>query len=242
MAALAFGIAETVAAFLVLIPRFRRWGAGLIAILLIGFVGYFAFNYDTLRGAECSCFPWIKRVVGPEFFMVDGAMLVLAFLAGTWSKPARGLGTAFAILGITALFGLGSYRMDVARQTGTKSPDAVRVNGQPYSIRHGKVLLFFFNPGCEHCDNVAKTMSRFNWGATRVVGVPVGLPEDAPRFLEDTGLKAVLTSDFPSLKTTFGYTTYPFAVAVENGRERAAIAQFDNDQLSSTLRTMGFIL
>src|SRR5579884_486837 len=36
-AALGFGIAETLSAILVLIPRFRRWGALLTGLLLIGF-------------------------------------------------------------------------------------------------------------------------------------------------------------------------------------------------------------
>ena len=60
------------AAVFILVPRFRRWGA-----LLIGFCcwrsGYFAINYGTLRGADCSCFPWIKRMVGPEFFLATAS-------------------------------------------------------------------------------------------------------------------------------------------------------------------------
>src|SRR5580658_4174439 len=63
-AALAFGIAETVAGALILVPRFRRWGAILATLLLAAFLLYFALNYSALRGADCSCFPWVKRVVG----------------------------------------------------------------------------------------------------------------------------------------------------------------------------------
>ena len=88
-AALVFGIAETVGAVLIVVPRFRRWGAALVGLLLLAFVVYFALNYNTLRGAECSCFPWIKRVVGPEFFVGDGVMLALAFAAGACSRPPR---------------------------------------------------------------------------------------------------------------------------------------------------------
>jgi uncharacterized membrane protein YphA (DoxX/SURF4 family) len=65
-AALAFGIAETLAGVLILVPRFRRWGSLLAGALLVAFLIYFAFNYSALRGADCSCFPWVKRVVGPR--------------------------------------------------------------------------------------------------------------------------------------------------------------------------------
>ena len=80
--ALVAGIAETLGAVLILVPRFRRWGAILIGLLLIAFMGYFAARYGALRGDDCSCFPWIKRAVGPQFFLGDLAMLGLALVAG----------------------------------------------------------------------------------------------------------------------------------------------------------------
>ena len=75
-AAIGFGIAETFSAVLLLIPRFRRWGAWLTGLLLVAFMLYIGYYYNVLRGAECSCFPWLKRAVGPGFFVFDGAMLV----------------------------------------------------------------------------------------------------------------------------------------------------------------------
>src|SRR5712671_6539421 len=98
-AALAFGIVETVAAVLLLVPRLRRWGAWVTGVLLLAFLAWFAINYTALRGAECSCFPWLKRAVGPGFFIGDGIMLALAVCAGLWSKRPTGLRTAFLILG-----------------------------------------------------------------------------------------------------------------------------------------------
>ena len=240
-AALVFGIAETVAALLVLAPRFRRWGSLLIGLLLLGFMGYFAVNYNALRGAECSCFPWIKRVVGPEFFIGDGIMLLLAFVAGIWSRPPEGARTALAIVGAVTVLALAGYGAEAMRQTGARAPDTVAVNGQPYSIRYGRVFLFFFNPQCMHCYDAAKTMAQFNWGGTRVVSVPVEQPQYAEQFLRETGLKSVVTSDFPALKTTFGYTAYPFGVAIENGREKAPLTQFERDEPAATLKKLGFI-
>jgi uncharacterized membrane protein YphA (DoxX/SURF4 family) len=239
--ALGFGIAETLGAVLILVPRFRRWGALLIGLLLLAFMGYFALQYNTLRGAECSCFPWIKRVVGPEFFIGDGLMLLLAACAGIWSKPSSSLRSALVIAGVVAVFAFVSYGVEVAGITGVKGPETVAVNGQPYAVGHGKVLYFFFNPLCTHCFDSAKRMSAFTWGDTRVVAVPVEQALYGPAFLNETGLKAVLTSDFENLKKTFGYTAYPFAVAVENGREKSALTKFDGDEPRATLKQLGFI-
>src|SRR5436305_2262643 len=66
-AALGLGVLETFAAVLLLVPRFRRWGAWLGTLLLISFMVYIGVHYNELRGSECACFPWIKRAVGPAF-------------------------------------------------------------------------------------------------------------------------------------------------------------------------------
>jgi uncharacterized membrane protein YphA (DoxX/SURF4 family) len=240
-AALGCGIAETLGAVLILVPRFRRWGAILIAILLLVFMGYFLLNYNVLRSADCSCFPWVKRVVGPEFFLGDLLMLAAAAFAGVWSKPSGSLRTALVIAGVVTVFAFVSYGVEAARQTGAKAPETIAVNGQPYALGQGKVLLFFFNPLCTHCLESAKRMSAFSWGDTRVVAIPVELSSYAGAFLKESGLNAVITSDFDKLKTIFGYTAYPFAVAVEDGREKAALTRFENDEPRATLKQLGFI-
>src|SRR5579871_2170468 len=102
--AIGFGIAETFAGVLILVPRFRRWGAWLVSLLLVGFVVYFALNYSTLAGQECSCFPLVKRVVGPAFFFGDAAMLAMAVLAGVWAKPPSSLRSAALVLGAVVVF------------------------------------------------------------------------------------------------------------------------------------------
>jgi uncharacterized membrane protein YphA (DoxX/SURF4 family) len=240
-AAIGFGIAETLGGVLVLTPRFRRWGAILLGILLIGFIGYFAVNYNVLRGADCSCFPWVKRVVGPGFFAADGLMLVLAVLAGLWSRPPGSLRTAVVIFGAVTVFALVSYGVEAVRQTGTKAPASIAVDGKPYSLERGKIFLFFFNPECMHCFEAAKKMSQLQWGDTRVVVIPVEQPQFAAQFLVDTGLRAAVSPDFLQLKQVFAYTGYPFGVALENGREKAPLAQFEGDEPEATLRRLGFI-
>src|SRR5580704_6802893 len=121
-AAIGFGIAETVAAVLLLVPRFRRWGAWLGGALLVAFMIFIGVEYNALRGAECSCFPWVKRAVGPNFFIGDGIMLLLAMMAGAWARPARSMRTAALILGAVTLFAAASYGVAAMRQTGTKAP------------------------------------------------------------------------------------------------------------------------
>jgi uncharacterized membrane protein YphA (DoxX/SURF4 family) len=240
-AALGFGIAETVGAVFILVPRFRRWGAVLIGLLLLAFIGYFAVNYGTLRGADCSCFPWVKRMVGPGFFATDALMLGLAFLAGLWSRPATDLRTMAVVAGAVVVFALVTYGVEAVRLSGAKAPAYIVVNGQPYSIQRGKYFLFFFNPGCMHCFDAAKAMSQLRWGGTTVVAIPVEMPQFSSQFLEQTGLRAVVSYDFDKLKNIFGYTAYPFGVAVENGREKAPVMQFENTEPAATLKRLGFI-
>jgi len=240
-AALMFGIAETVGGVLILVPRFRRWGAMLTGLLLVAFIIYVGANYNGLRGEDCSCFPWIKRAVGPGFFIGDGLMLALAVFAGLWSKRPESLHSVFLVAGAVIVFALVSYGVTEARQTGARAPDTIQVDGQPYSLQHGKVLLFFFNPACMHCFESAQRMSRLQWGDTRVVAVPVEQPQYAAQFLQQTGLRAVATADFQKLATTFSYQAYPFGVALENGREKAALTKFEGDEPAATLKRLRFV-
>jgi uncharacterized membrane protein YphA (DoxX/SURF4 family) len=240
-AALAFGIAETVAGALILVPRFRRWGAILAALLLAAFLLYFALNYSALRGADCSCFPWVKRVVGPAFFAGDGAMLLLALVAGFWSKPPESVRSAGLVVAAVVVFALVSYGVDVTRESGTHAPANVTVDGRPYSLQSGRVFVFFFHPQCMHCVEVSKRMAQFHWGDTRVVAVPVEQPQYAAQFLEVTGLSAVVTGDVEVLKKIFGFTAYPYGVALRNGRRTASLTKFDDPEPGATLKKLGFV-
>jgi uncharacterized membrane protein YphA (DoxX/SURF4 family) len=243
-AAIGFGIAETFTAVLLLAPRFRRWGAWLSGALLIAFMIFIGINYNVLRGEECSCFPWVKRAVGPGFFIGDGVLLVLAVLAGVWAKwakPAPSVRPAMLILGLVALFAAGSYGVAAMRQTGTRAPDTVTVGGKPYSLQQGKILIFYFDPECLHCLDAAKRMSKMNWGDTRIVAVPINVPQFAQGFLDDTHLRAVLSNDHQQLKKIFPYVSAPAGVALVDGREKMALTQFEDPEPADTLKKLGFI-
>lgn len=240
-AALAFGIAETVAGAFIFVPRFRRWGAILSGALLLAFMVYFAINYNALRGADCSCFPWLKRVVGPGFFIGDSLMLLLAALAGLWSKPPESLRSALLVVSAVVVFAVVSYGVDVTRRTGTPAPATVTIDGKPYSLQSGRIFLFFFNPQCMHCYEASQRMAQFHWGDTKVIAVPVEQPQYAGQFLEATGLHAAVTDDFELLKKTFGYTAYPYGVALENGRRTASLTKFTDPEPGPTLKNLGLI-
>jgi uncharacterized membrane protein YphA (DoxX/SURF4 family) len=240
-AALVFGIVETVGGVLLLVPRFRRWGSILTGLLLLAFLAYFAVNYNLLRGADCNCFPWVKRVVGPGFLIGDGLMLLLAVLAGIWSRPPESLRSAILVLGAVVVFALVSYGAGAVRQTGVKAPETIAVEGQPYSLEHGKVFLYFFDPECMHCFDAARRMSHLNWGDTKVVAIATQHPQYAPQFLQDTGLKAAISTDLEKLKQVFPYASPPAGVALENGRERASLTKFEGEEPGATLKQLGLV-
>ncbi len=240
-AALLFGITETLGGVFILVPRFRRWGAILTGLLLVAFMVYIGVNYNALRGEDCSCFPWLKRAVGPAFFVSDAVMLLGAVAAGVWSRRPESLRSAFLVLGAVTVFAGVSYGVVTVHQTGVKAPATITVDSQAYSLQHGRYFLFFFNPGCMHCFDAAQRMSTFQWGDTKVVAVPVEQPQFAGQFLERTGLKAAVTTDFARLAPVFSYTSYPFGVALENGREKVPLTKFEGDEPAATLKHLGFV-
>jgi uncharacterized membrane protein YphA (DoxX/SURF4 family) len=212
-AALFFGIVETVGAVLILVPRLRRWGAVVLGALLLVFLGYFAIQYNTLRGADCSCIPWLKRVVGPGFFVGDGVMLLMAVLAGVGSR----------------------------RPEGKRAVVLIVVYGRPYSLERGKIFLVYFDPACMHCFESAQRMSEMHLGDTRVLGVPISQVQFATQFMQDTGFHMAITTDRDKLKAVFPYAGVPAGVAIENGRQKAALVKFDGEEPAASLKQLGLI-
>ena len=222
--AIALGISEAVGGVLLVVPRFRRWGAWITGFLLVAFMGYIGINYTTLHGQDCSCFPAInflgfkldmKRAVGPEFFIGDIAMLLMAGIAGYWAKRSESLRSAAIIAGAVGVFAIVSFGITYARQTGTHAPETITVDGKPYSLQVGRVLIYFFDPECSHCYQAAKKMAKYNWKDVRIIGQPTVNPQFAPPFLKDTSLKVDgIASDLDLLKKTFPFVNGPFVSKV----------------------------
>lgn len=239
-AAILLGIGNTFTGVLVLVPRYRRWGALLASLLLVVFMLYFAINYNALRGEECGCFPWIKRAVGPAFFISDGIMLVIALLAGIWAKPSQDVRGAALILAAVSVFALVSYGVAVTRYSGAEAPESIAVDGKPFALRQGRVFLYFFNPECTHCLDGARRLAKLDWGDTRVIGVATEQLRFGREFMQVTGLEGGLSGDVEPLRKAFPFVDPPFAVAIEDGRWKLSITAFDSDKPFEDLRRLGF--
>jgi uncharacterized membrane protein YphA (DoxX/SURF4 family) len=238
--AVALGTLETFTGVLFLIPQYRRLAAWIGTALLLVFMAYIGFNYKALHGADCSCFPFVKRAVDPAFFAEDGAMIVAAVVAGAWARKTASLRGAALILGVVAVFAVVLLGVASTRRTGIQAPESITVNGKPYPIATGKVFVYFYDPECMHCLDAGERMAQLNWGDTKFVGQPVVRPQFAAAFMDRTGLKGVTASDLALLKKTFPYTGTPAAVAIQDGREVAALTKFDDPEPSATIKKLGF--
>lgn len=243
LGASSLGVLEVLAAVLLLIPRYRRWGGLLASGLMIFFIGWIGYYYSDLVGKECSCFPILKRAVNPWFFVTDGLMLVASAIAYFWSPVVRSLkGPAIALAALAAL-AIGAYGFGAAQRTGLASPSPLVVDGKPVSVMEGKVFLFFYDPMCAHCNKAAKFMSRFNWGDTQVITIPTNDPQFAAGFLKDNGLKAGTALEVAKLRDTFKFVNPPYGVALVDGHQKAAfsISQFEPPAPEADLKKLGFI-
>lgn len=238
---LALAVLETFTGVLVLVPRFRRWGAWLAGGLLVVFMIYIGANYTALVGKDCSCFPSIKRTVGPTFFVSDMVMLLLAALAGWWARPSLSRRSAAVVLGAVAVFAAVSYGVAATHQTGAKAPETITVDGKPFSLEHGRFFVYFYDPQCMHCDLAARRMAKMTWKDTTIIAVPTSQPQWAGSFLGDTGLKALTSLDLRPLKQVFPFGDPPYGVVIEDGREKGPVSRYDPPEPEQTLRKLGVI-
>lgn len=239
---LVLAVTETLAGALVLIPRFRRWGAWLAGLLLVVFMIYIGANYSALLGKDCSCFPWVKRTVGPGFFEGDAAMLVAAMIAGWWSKPPFGIRNAAVVLAAIGVLAAGSFGFASTRLSGTKAPDSITVDGAPFSMQKGRIFVFFYDPQCSHCEAAAKAMSAYKFkDDVTVIGVPTQQQQWAQSFLKDTGFKAKTSLDLDLLKKTFPFGDPPYGVVIQNGHELGPVPHYEEKEPAETLKKLGVI-
>ena len=172
-------------------------------------------------------------------------MLVAAIVAGWFAKPAGSLKSAAAIAALIAVCAGCSYAFALSRQTGTKAPDSITVDGKPYSLQHGRIFLFFYDPNCSHCEAAARGMAKLHWQSdVRIIGLPTAMPQFAASFIHDTGLNMQTSLDLDQLKKIFPFGDPPYGVALENGRETGPVSHFDENggtEPADTLRKLGLI-
>lgn len=239
--ALFFGVFEVFGGVLLLIPRFRRWGALLCTGMLVAFMVYMGWNYSALQGMDCTCFPWLKRAVGPAFFWSDGAMIGLALLAGWWAPHSVGYRMAGMIFGAILVLGGTLYAVTESQQSGTQAPASITVEGQPFSLQQGRILLFFYDPECSHCNDAAKRMGKLVWKDVKIIGLPTRVPQFGQYFMESTGLNGKNSPDHESLKAIFPFGDPPYGVVLEHGRMKTGLQRFDEAEPEATLRKLGYI-
>jgi len=240
--ALCAGIFETWAGVMLVVPRWRRWGAWLSALMLVAFMIYMGAFYGRLHGEECNCFPWIQRVVGPAFFVADAAMLVLAGLAAWWSASSQSWRQAMMALGAVAVSAGVLYGVAATRQHGIAAPQHIVVDGKPLSLANGRTLIYFFDPECMHCFAAARQFGAQHWKNVRIVAVPTVNPKWSAGFLRDSGLSAGVCVDQQMLRDHFKFSTDPpYAVAIENGFQLEAFAFFDEKEPLGRLKQLGWI-
>lgn len=242
LGAASLGTIELLAAFLLFTPRFRRWGGLLGCGLLVFFMLWIGYYYRVLVGQDCSCFPIIKRAIGPAFFAEDGVMLLLGIMATAWSSARASLRVpAIAFASLAMLAGI-SFGVNAAERQHVQVP-AVVVDGKPNTLAQGKVFLFFYDPVCMHCDAASRFMSKLNWGDTKIVGIPTSDPQWAGSFLHDTGLKASTSLDTAKLRKVFTFTDPPFGVALVDGQIKQTFTalQFTPPAPAADLKKIGFV-
>jgi uncharacterized membrane protein YphA (DoxX/SURF4 family) len=236
------GIVETVAGILILIPRYRRWGALLITALLVIFMGYIGFRYQALVGKDCSCFPWLKRAVNPAFFAEDGAMLVAALAALWLSRKPSGLRLPIATLATVAVLSGASLGYNMVHQSGIQVPATITVDGKPYNLHQGRVFLWFFDPQCSHCEDAAKHMSTYKWKSdVTVISFPTQQPQWAEGFLHDTKFSSRVSTNTDELRKLFVFNYPPYGVSLDNGRVKGIVSHYDPPQPEAELRGLGLI-
>jgi uncharacterized membrane protein YphA (DoxX/SURF4 family) len=233
------GIAETLGGLLVLMPRYRRWGAWLIALMLVAYIG---LRYQALVGRDCSCFPWLKRTVTPALFAEDGAMLVAALLAAWFSRKPTSLRFPLIALAVVTVFAGASFGYNTMHQSGIQVPETIAVDGRPFNIRQGQVFLFFYDPSCSHCEEAARHMSTYGWKKdVTVIGLPTNDPQWAASFLHDTKLVAKTSTDSALLRKLFVFTSPPYGVVLDRGRVKSILTHFDTPEPQPSLQQAGFV-
>jgi uncharacterized membrane protein/thiol-disulfide isomerase/thioredoxin len=235
-------IGEALGGLLVLMPRYRRWGAWLIAAMLVAFMGYIGLRYQSLVGRDCSCFPWLKRAVTPALFVEDGAMLAAALIAAWFSrKPSSLRFPIIALVAISVLAGAG-LGYNTMHQSGIQVPETILVDGKPFNIRQGRILLFFYDPHCSHCEEAAQHMSTYGWKKdVTVIGLPTVDPQLAASFLDYTKLVAKTSTDSALLRKLFVFTSPPYGVVLDDGRVKSILTHFDAPEPQPSLQQAGFI-
>jgi len=213
-AALLFGMAEKVGACS---SWCRDSGAGrmLTGLLLVG-LHHMSAPTTTSCAARSAVASLDQARRRPRFFCRRWPLAAAGDWRGNLVEAPEEPAQRFVVLGAVVVFAT-VRRCDEVRQTGTKAPDTVAVDAT-FSLGQGKILLFFFN-GVHACFEAAQRDVEAAVGDTRVVAVPV---EQRSMPGNSCSRRPARGSDYRFSRSSrrFGYTAYPFGVALEKGPRR----------------------
>lgn len=243
LGAAVLGTLEVFTAILLFLPSCRKWGGLLSSALLVFFMSWIGVYYHALHGMDCSCFPIIKRTIGPGFFISDGVMLLMSIAAFAWSPGVRRFRIPAVAFASVAALALISFGVNAKERGAAQVPNPLIVDGKPENLNHGKVFIFFYDPSCEHCDAASRYMSTFQWKDTRVVAIPTVNPQWAESFLHDTHLKAGTSLELAKMRAAFKFVDPPFGAAVVDGQTKETFnqAEFDKPSPKPQLEKLGFV-
>jgi hypothetical protein len=93
-----------------------------------------------------------------------------------------------------------------------------------------------------HCLEAGRKLAALNWGDTRFIGVPTENPQFGSWFMGKAGLvgRGPVSRDLDQLKKIFPFDLPPAGVALEDGREKAMLLQFEDKEPAATLQKIGF--
>ncbi len=115
------------------------------------------------------------------------------------------------------------------------------MDGAPFSLQTGRILLYFYDPECSHCDAAARRMAKHTWKNVTIIGLPTRVPQFGKYFMDSTGLKGKNSPDHVELKKIFPFGDPPYGVALEHGRMKTGLRVFEGSEPETTLRQLGYI-
>lgn len=251
LAAVSLAVTEIFAAIMLLMPRYRRFGASIMLAMLVAFCIYVGMHFEQLRGEDCGCFPLIKRAVGPVFFISNAVMILLTGIAG-WGSPRpnswffpKPLKHSAIVLGLLLAMSLGNLALANMKESGLEAPQTLMVGQERVELAEQPTFLYLYDPECSHCLQSAKMMATWDWGKTRLVAVPTINPQWGQYLLDESGFKAQLATDpedLKELRSIFEFANPPYGVALRRGRAQIVVryAEFE-PPLETKLRAAGFL-
>ncbi len=249
--AVLLGSFEVFSGVLLLWPRYRRWGALLVAVMLGIFMAYMGARYTTLKGTACGCLPGRSKGLGVGFFIEDGLMLAAAVAVFVLARPAAERARAWLLKPAIALALILAAAIGWAavERTVLAGGSSLTINVMDRSRRtapmqlapRSATLIYFFNAQCLDCKHASAEIARLRFSVP-LIAVPDAQPETGYEYLDNAGIKNVLVStDYFNLSSRLHLNRVPALYVVRGGAPQTVIVDFERQRFENTLREFGLL-